>query len=223
MAIKKTYIYDENAETALSKLSEYLNKTAVPKYFSKVENTDGVISCYTDDNFVMMTIAYPLNSAGVTVYTKNGTSVDLKTGSSTYSKFNNAYECTNGISFQLSSTSSSSNHISAFTITKDEAGNTVIVSVNTLYLSSSHNSAISIYIINKNSGELRPIKTALYDSYNFVKTVLAPFVVAGNDGNYTPDVFLQLFSHNNETGTLDIEGAKYFSNGLWCIRDEQNE
>ena len=77
-----------------------------------------------------------------------------------------------------------------------------------------------IYIINENSGELRSIKTALYDSYNFVKTVLAPFVVAGNDGNYTPDVFLQLFGHNTEIGTLDINGKKYFSNGLWCIRDE---
>ena len=215
MAIKKTYIYDENAETALSKLSEYLNKTAVPKYFSKVENTDGVISCYTDDNFVMMTIAYPLNSAGVTVYTKNGTSVDLKTGSSSYTKFSNAYECINGISFQISS---SSNLSPAFSITKDNDGNTVIVTTSNLRIPS--DATASVYIINENSGELRSIKTALYDSYNFVKTVLAPFVVAGNDGNYTPDVFLQLFGHNTEIGTLDINGKKYFSNGLWCIRDE---
>lgn len=215
MAIKKTYIDYENTETALTRLSEYLTKTAVPKYFSKVENTDGAVSCYTADNFLMMTISYPLSSAGVTIHTRNGTSVNIKTGSSSYTKFSNAYECINGISFQISS---SSNLSPAFAITKDDDGNTVIVTTSNLRIPS--DATISVYIINENSGAINPIKTVRYDAYDFVKTVLAPLVVAGDNGNYTPDAFLQLFGHNTEHGTLDINGVKYFSNGLWCIKDE---
>lgn len=217
MAIKRTHIYDENTETALAKLSEYLTKTAVPKYFSKVENTDGVVSCYTADDFLMMTISYPLSSAGVTIHTRNGTSINIKTGSSTYTKFSNAYECINGISFQISS---SSNLSPAFSITKDYAGNTVIVSTSNFRILLSSDGTTSTYIINENSGAINPIKTVRYDAYDFVKTVLAPLVVAGNNGDYTPNAFLQLFGHNTEHGTLDINGVKYFSNGLWCIRDE---
>lgn len=215
MAIKKTYIDNENTETALVRLSEYLTKTAVPKYFSKVENTDGVVSCYTADDFLMMTVIYPLSTAGVTIHTRNGTSVNIKTGISSYTKFSNAYECINGISFQISS---SSNLSPTFSITKDDDGNTVIVTTSNLRIPS--DATLSVYILNENSGEVSPIKTTSYDSYNFTKTVLAPLVVAGNNGNYTPNAFFQLFGHNTEQGTLDINGVKYFSNGLWCIRDE---
>ena len=93
MAIKKTHIDYENTETALVRLSEYLTKTSVPKYFSKVENTDGVVSCYTADDFLMMTVEYPLNTKGVTIYTKNGMSVNIRTGSNSYPQFYCAYEC----------------------------------------------------------------------------------------------------------------------------------
>ncbi len=217
MAVERIYIDDENTETALEKLSEYLKKTAVSKYFSKVEINEDVISCYTDNDFLMMTIGYPLSTAGVTVYTRNGTFLNIKTGSSSYTKFSNAYECINGISFQINQTTTS-NHPFAFTITKDETENTTIVLTNNLRISSE--STVSTYIINENSGAINPIKTVPYDAHDFVKTVLAPFVVAGDNGNYTPDVFLQLFGHNTEQGTLDINDVKYFSNGLWCIKDE---
>lgn len=219
MAIKRTYIDDENTETALAKLSEYLTKTAVPKYFSKVESSDGLISCYTDNDFLMMTIEYPLHTKGVTIYTKNGTSVNIRTALSTYTRFGCAYECVNGISFKVNS-SGTSNYPFALTITKDESGNTVVIAENNLRPSSSSSNTVSVYIINENSDETSPLRTVRYDAVAFSKTVLAPLVVNGSSGNYAPNVFLQLFDHNNEQGTLDIGGVKYFSNGLWCVKDE---
>ncbi|MDE5772309.1 MAG: hypothetical protein K2I06_11915 [Ruminococcus sp.] len=221
MAVKRTYIDNENAETALARLSEYLTETAVPKYFSKVESSGGVISCYTDNDFLMMTIEYPLNNAGVTIHTKNVTSVNLKTGLVNYPRFFDAYECVNGILLRVTyNATSGSNPPPSLTITKDESGNTVIVAENNLRASSSSSSATLVYIINENSDEISPMKTVRYDTPDFVKTVLAPFVVNGSGGNYTPNVFLQLFSHNTEQGTLDIDGIRYFSNGLWCVKDE---
>lgn len=214
MAIKKTYIDDSDTETALVKLSEYLTNTAVPKYFSKVENADGLISCYTNDDFLMMTIEYPLSPTGVTIHTRNNTSFSTKLNSTT-KVFANAYQCVNGISLQISNTA---NQLFGLTITKDEAENTAIVLINSLYPAFSNQ--ISTYIINENSDVFNPIKTATYDSDNFAKTVLAPLVVLGSDGNYTPNVFLQLFAHNTEQGILDIEGVKYLSNGLWCVKDK---
>ncbi|MDE6664873.1 MAG: hypothetical protein K2K14_01605 [Ruminococcus sp.] len=220
MAIKRMHLDDENTETALAKLSEYLTKTAVPKYFSKIESSDGVISCYTDNDFLMMTIEYPFNSAGITIYTRNGMSVNIRTGSSSYLRFYCAYECVNGISFETTHTGSASKPQPSLTITKDESGNTVVISENKLYSSSSSITALPIYIINENSDEISPLRTVRCNAVAFSKTVLAPLVVNGSSGNYTPNVFLQLFDHNNEQGTLDIDGVKYFSNGLWCIKDE---
>ncbi len=43
MAIKRTHLDDGNTDTSFIKLSKYLKKTAVPKYFSKVESSKGVI------------------------------------------------------------------------------------------------------------------------------------------------------------------------------------
>ncbi|MDE5620902.1 MAG: hypothetical protein K2I80_10405 [Ruminococcus sp.] len=219
MAIERTYIDDENTETALFKLSEYLIKTAVSKYFTKVENKDGVISCYTADDFLMMTIEYPLNSAGVTVHTRNGTSFNIKTGISSFPHLSYGYRCNNDISFKIVSSSGSTNYPFALAVTKDESGNTVIIAEDNLRPSPSASST-PVYIINENSDAINPMRAVRYDMPDFVKTVLAPLVVAGSSGNYTPDVFLQLFGHNTEQGTLDIDGVKYFSNGLWCIKDE---
>ncbi len=220
MAIKRTHLDDGNTDTSFIKLSEYLKKTAVPKYFSKVESSDGVISCYTDNDFLMMTVEYSLSSAGVTIYTRNGMSVNIRTGSSSYLRFYCAYECGSGISFETTHTNGASKPQPSLTITKDESGNTVIISEDKLHSSSSSSTVLPIYIINENSDEISPLRTVRYNAVAFSKTVLAPLVVNGSSGNYTPNVFLQLFDHNNEQGTLDIGGVKYFSNGLWCVKDE---
>lgn len=68
MAIEKTYIYDENSDTALAKLSAFLTEKTVPDYFSKVEN--GIISCYTGNDSLIMTIEYPIDTKGLNIYTK---------------------------------------------------------------------------------------------------------------------------------------------------------
>lgn len=214
MAIEKTYIYDENSDTALAKISEFLTTTAVPNYFSKVENENGIVSCYADNDLLMMTIEYPMNTKGLTIYTKNGTSININTGSSSCQKFSYGYTLKNGLSLQVTT------FPFALAITKDEEENTVIIAENRLTPSISASIVIPIYIINLNSDEIEHLKVIRYSSSNFEKTVLVPFVVLGSKGNYTPNAFLQLFNHNNEQGTLEIDGVKYFSNGLWCIKDE---
>lgn len=220
MAIEKTYIYDENSDTALAKISEFLTTTAVPKYFSKIENSDGVISCYADNDLLMMTIEYPMNTKGITVYTKNGTSVNINTGNNNCQKISYGYTLKNGISLQIVASSAGAIFPFALAITKDEEENTVIIAENRLMPSASAGVTIPVYIINLNSDEIEQFKVVRYSSSNFKKTVLVPFVVLGSKGNYTPNAFLQLFSHNNEQGTLEINGIKYFSNGLWCVKDE---
>lgn len=219
MAIEKTYIYDENSDTALAKISEFLT-TAVPNYFSKVENENGIVSCYADNDLLMMTIEYPMNTKGLTIYTKNGTSVNINTGNNSYPKIGYGYTLKNGISLQIVASSAGAIFPFALAITKDEEENTVIIAENRLVPSISANTVIPIYIINLNSDEIEYLKMIRYSSSNFKKTVLVPFVVLGSKGNYTPNAFLQLFNHNNEQGTLEIDGVKYFSNGLWCIKDE---
>lgn len=219
MAIKRTYIDDENAETAIAKLSAYLTATAVPKYFYKIESSDGVISCYADNDFIMMKIEYPLYTKGMTVYTRNNTSANSRTGYANYAQFSYAYECANGISFKVGSSGASS-YPFALTIAKDDSENTVVIAESNLRPTSLTNVSVSVHIMNEDSDEINPLKVTRYDAVNFSKTVLAPLVVNGSNGNYTPDVFLQLFDNNNEQGMLNIGGIKYFSNGLWCVKDE---
>lgn len=211
--IKRTYIGDTSADLSLENLAEYLQKVTVPKYFSKVEIDSNLISCFVDD-FCMMTIG-TANATGVTVKTKNNTSINIATGSSSYTKFSHAYECNCGIALKMNGSS-----VFGLAITKDVSGNTTIIIEGKLYSSPSSTAVIPIYIMNVNSDEINPIRTVRYGTPGFAKTTLAPFVVSGGDGNYTPNAFLQLFEHNTEQGLLEINGVKYFSNGLWCIKDE---
>lgn len=212
--IKRTYIGDTSTEVVLENLAEYLQKVTVPKYFSKVEIDSSLISCFVDD-FCMMTIGN-LASVGVTVKTKNNTSLNIATGSSTYTKFSHAYECNCGVAIKIPGSSVNF----GLAITKDEAENTTVIIEGKLYSTPSSSTLVPIYIMNENSDEVSPMRVIRYGTPGFAKTTLAPFVVSGGDGNYTPNVLLQLFEHNTEQGVLEINGAKYFSNGLWCIKDE---
>ncbi|MDE5582795.1 MAG: hypothetical protein K2J08_03725 [Ruminococcus sp.] len=219
MAIERTYIDNTDIDTALAKLAEYLQKKAVPEYFSSVESNEGVISCYTENNFLIMTIEYPMNSKGVTIYTKNGTSVNINTTSSGQQRFGYAYKCDGGVLFNIRTTTGDT-YPCAMAITKDDTGKTVIIAEYRLVPSASTTSNVPVYVVNPDSDSITPVRLARCATPDFSKTVLAPFVVLGTKGNYTPNVFIQLFEHNTEQGTLEIDGVKYFSNGLWCVKDE---
>lgn len=214
MAIEKTYIYDENSDTALSKLGDFLAKKTVPNYFSKVENENGIISCYTENDSPIMTIEYPMNTKGITIFTKNGTSININTGNNNCSKFGYGYALKNGLTLQIMT------FPFALAVTKDDEESTVIIAENRFIPAISANTTSPIYIVNFNSDTIEQLKMIRYSCSNFEKTALVPFVVLGSKGNYTPNAFLQIFGHNSEQGTLEINGVKYFSNGLWCIKDE---
>lgn len=218
MAIEKTYIYDENSDTALAKLADFLAKKAVLDYFSKVENENGIISCFTENDSLMMTIEYPMNTKNLTIYTKNSTSVNINTGNNNYQKFGYGYALKNGLALQIASATATFPF--ALAVTKDDEENTVIIAENRFIPAISANATSPIYIINFNSDTIEQLKVIRYSCSNFEKTALVPFVVLGGKGNYTPNAFLQIFRHNSEQGTLEIDGVKYFSNGLWCIKDE---
>lgn len=211
--IKRTYIGDTSVETSLENLAEYLQKVTVLKYFSKIEIDNSLISCFVDD-FCIMTIGSPA-TVGVTVKTKNNTSINISTGTTSYTKFSYAYECNCGVALKMNGSS-----VFGLAITKDESENTTIIMENKLYCVSSASNPAPIYAMNANSDEISPIRIVRCETPSFAKTTLAPFVVSGGDGNYTPNVLLQLFEHNTEQGVLDIDGVKYFSNGLWCVKDE---
>lgn len=50
-------------------------------------------------------------------------------------------------------------------------------------------------------------------------TGLCPMAV-GDTENYTPDVFVMVYAQNRSEGILTIDDITYWSNGLWCIKDE---
>lgn len=214
--IERTYIYDSDTETALANLAEYLEKNAVPRYFTKIESSEGIISCYIND-LEFLKIGYPLSTAGVTICTNNNTSLNIATGSGSTLRFEYAYSCSHGLMFKVQN---SSDYPFAFAITKDDSENTTIIVENKLYTFASSSSSTTMYILNSNSGEISPFRVVRYKSLSFAKTTLAPLVVSGGAGNYTPNAFLQLFEHNTEQGSLEVNGERYFSNGLWCIKDE---
>lgn len=221
MAIERTYIYADDQAGAAQKLYDYLMANAVPDYFDSVSlNTEeGYVSCYSGEfEFIRIYSYLASSSGGIIIYTDNGflrvyTSL-AAAGSSTH--FEYAYKCANGISFDIRVHSSLKGKIQ-FTITKDDEGNTAVIlekNLNTTVTASGYN---NIYCINQKTGSFLYRILNLQGGYQ--KTAMAPFVV-GDTPNYTPDAFLISYAQNTDDGIIDINGTRYISNGLWCVRDE---
>lgn len=219
MAIERTHIiYSTLAAEAATNLAEYLNTNAVPKYFDKVELNTDAVSCYVGE-VELLKIKMFLNQSGsgVTVTTENGETITL-TGTSTNAQFQYAYKCNNGISFAQELASDI-----VLTITKDNEGNTTIIFVSSSsgsYLNMAKNSTSGynkLYVVNKKS------QSIFYKFFYCLNrgeqlTVFCPLPV-GDTAAYTPDAFLMPYTQFTSHGVIDVDGCKYLSNGLWCVKD----
>ncbi len=219
MAIERTYLYGSSTTTAAAKLHEYLNTNAVPTYFDRIELNSDTVSCYVGE-VELLKIKMFLNGSGngVTITTENGETVNHGVGG-TAAHFQYAYNCNNGISF-----AAALNSDVVFTITKDNAGNTTLiydVVSGGNYLSTVKNSSSNknqIYVVNKNC------QSIFYKSFDCTNngeqaTMFCPLVV-GDTKNYTPNAFLMPYAEYTTQGTIDVDGCKYISNGIWCVKDE---
>lgn len=207
--------------TSAQGLYDFLTANAVPKYFSNVTLSSGVITCYVDD-VAFLTITSTSTPLKVQVTTEWGFTRAF-TLASRY--FQTAYLCSGGITLACDN-----NLVPAFTICKDTAGNTTLVYCETLTVAGT-GSTSNLWSINVNTTS--PTIQNAYQTIavagrgDFVKTVLAPILVNGNDGDYVTDVQIiltaQFTMSGNYNRTWVIDGVNYFSNGLWVVSDEQEE
>lgn len=231
MAIEKTY-FGNNIGSSFSTwanvIAEYLKENAVPEYFSKVINDNNVVKCYvgdwcflsihpTDLSKNYKTCISPMNRGAVYLC--------VNSASSTY-YIEYAHKCKNGIAFSLCN-SSGGTYNWAFLITKDNEGNTTIVTTSTMtrYTCSSSTTDPPInklYVINPNVNNVQLLQQVYTTCSGLDKVSMCPFVVGGQDSGstYTPNAFYMPFSPSSAQCTIDINGVKYMTNGAWCIKDE---
>lgn len=205
--------------TSAAGLYDLLTSIAVPDYFTSVVNDSGTIKCYVD-NVLLLAIRSTVSPLQITITTKWGFIRTFNCASNRYLQF--AYTCKHGITLCCD------NGLAPFlTICKDTNNNTTLVytETNTIAAVGSSNSVFSV-----NANSTTPNLANAYQTVitpgrgDFVKTVLAPILVNGNDGDYTDDVRLivtaQFIMTGNYLRTWVIDGVDYFSNGLWVVKDE---
>lgn len=225
MAIKKTYIGISSGGSSLeavNNLYNYLSEYAVPEYFTSVTKTTDsetttypYVSCFVGNTELIRiyngNICY--SDRGVVVQTDSGAKITTRATFTTQLVFAYAIRSEKGISLRTSS------YPFAFTITKDDNRNTTVIFAENLSLAPASSAVVNLYAVNTNTKNISPVRLGFYSCPDYVITSLAPIVVSGEDGNYTPDAFLVLFPDNTTEGCMDIDGEKYMTNGLWCVKD----
>lgn len=224
MAITKTILKVAGSLSGCAtKLYNFLNENAVPEYFDSIEISGTVVSCKKGDNTILQ-FSYPssyntIKFVGAMTTTFKCTSDEV---------IGVAYKCKNGIMFDYYS-SSASTYNSPIIITKDNAGNTVLGIISKdaagTNIQCTKNSANVLFVLNENSDLLALNQVYFNDNAKSranYQTAIVPLPVCGSSkGNfYTPNAFLMPFTQVVETGKIDINGTKYLTNGLWCIKDE---
>ncbi len=219
MAIKKTNLFRYGSlDDTLDNLYNYLLENAVPKYFDSVEKNDTgtyIVCTVNGRDFVKFPKTF---SSYPTVKFSNGSEYYLSASSAAY--YGWAVKTKRGICLGTYSSSGYANPV--FTICKDNENNTTLV-FNANDFSNTMGSDYSVMAVNENTVDSSfPVVKALNsDLLKNVseKTVLCPFMVGGTE-NYTPDVFYMGYAQNRSGGRIRIDGAAYYSNGIWAVRDE---
>lgn len=217
MALKKTYLYSTDAAASIQNIYDYLTENAVPEYFDSVslDETNNTVSCYIGDlkfvQIVNSTISgYPQSK--FIINTTNHSCESYKSGSGKHIYY--AFKTPHGISF----TTNYSSLMSVFTICKDNDGNTSAVAVSELNInkSSSTSTYPTLLTANPQTGVINGRRFWVCD--NGLGTTAAVPLYVGDTTNYTPDVLLLAYAQNVSDGILDIDGVRYWSNGLWAVK-----
>lgn len=219
MAIVKTFIGEGSLDAAATALYNYLLDNAVPKYFDSVTQTtstnptSNVITCYAGE-LALLTITLPTSTGyknTVKITTKAGYSTSVYSKASS-SSFLYAYGCTNGILL-----TDSAGYIC---ICKTNNGETAVVyprdaSSNLAYDASTNRQGMQSISVADGL-----IDTFITFSSVANMTVLCPIPTCSSK-RYLKDVFYTPFIEVTSSGiVLDVDGVKYLSTGLFCIKDE---
>lgn len=223
MAIVKTSVYDEDKTVGATKLYNYLLENAVPTYFDSVvydtETNNGTITCYVGElAFLTISNLYLSGSAGITIKitTENNTTLSLNSYSSN-GRMEYAYKCKNGIVF----VNDSASNTGFFGICKNNNGETAIIILK-------YNNYWCYNDSNSTSNKLCAYSTCddtliAYNAYKDLSrmTSLCPIPTSSISGRYLKDVYYTPFTEDTALGkALDINGVKYLSTGIFCIKDE---
>lgn len=226
MAITKTNLItagDLNA--CANNLYNYLNGNAVPDYFDSVTISGTTVNCIKGGKTILQ-------------FSCPGDKISLKfTGASEFNfstpypfeVIKSAYKCNNGFMFD-GATSDNPTFNAPIMLTKDNEGNVTIGILECLNGSSGEinckkNNTNLLYVLNEKTDFKTYNRVYFFDDSNCrqnYQTAIVPLPVCGSAGGncYTPNAFLMPFTQVAEIGKIDINGVKYLTNGLWCIKDE---
>ena len=232
MSITKTVLYKDTGDistdriTSINKLYNYLKENAVPDYFDSVElnevypNFDYKVLC-KKGNRTILTFFANGNYSKYYVISDLSPTYSFSTGSKT-NNIDHVYKCNNGFLFIMTDSSNASGDKGSISITKDNDGKLTLIVADSLMVK--QNTTSKIYVINEHT-DVAAYNTVYYDcstsEMSNYQTVIAPFPVCGSSGGnfYTPNAYIMPFSQISQTGKIDINGSKYITNGLWCIKD----
>lgn len=218
MAIERINLYDDTSvDSTFDNLYNFLLENAVPEYFGSVTRSenDSCIVCTVNGNTFL---EFPKGSAYIKIKLAN----NIVREYSVTASYGYVYKLNHGI-FLGSYISSHARYFKPlFSICKDNEKNTTVVFDSNKFCD---NSSGDYHVVSMNANS-----TNIYSSYVEIlksslsenitgKTVLCPIAV-GDTQNYTPNAFYMPYAQNRSEGILSIDGVKYYSNGIWCIKDE---
>lgn len=209
MAIETTYIYSVDHSGVLA----WLQENAVPRFFDRVEADGTTVNCYVGDT-VLLQISIATNKSQYTIKTAAGsTSTVNNTMTGGYVNYGHKTACGLALAIGIEATSS---YIGLF-ITKDSAGNTVIVKGS----SAIGNFSSSVQAIS--APDVKSLPVSFTQATGAAATILAPFLCGCAEGEcrHTPDAFyMPVVQYSGISGAIVIDGVRYLTNSVWALRDE---
>lgn len=218
MAIERINLYDDTSVgSTFDNLYNFLLENAVPEYFDSVKKAadDSCIICTVNGNTFL---ELPKGST----YAKIKLANNMVREYSISANYGYVYKLNHGIFLGSYVTSYVRYLRPLFSICKDNENNTTLVFDSNKFCDNSngdyHVMSMNANITNINYPYVETLKNGLSENITG-KTVLCPIMV-GDTANYTPNAFYMPYAQNRSEGVLCIDGEKYYSNGIWCIKDE---
>lgn len=219
MSIERTYLYDDTSvDNTFENFYNYLLENAVPEYFDSVAKSE-------DGEYVVCTVngrefvKFPKSLGYIYITLANGIVLEKGDRSGSYGQ---AVKLKNGIFLGSYHSSYAKYFRPLFTICKDSENNTALVFDANKFCDVSGNDyrliSVNANTVIKDHPYVEILRNSLSENIAG-KTVLCPIMV-GNTESYTPNVFFMPYAQNRSEGILCIDDVKYYSNGIWCIKDE---
>lgn len=231
MACKKYLIYNSVEATASYNLYKFLEQYAVPDYFSRIEfdSETLLVTCYNiidDAEVPAMLFGRTNNYNFVTVYYNNASGT-ARTASKYYCTSTSSqarclvagYVTDNGIAVSTAKENTTEGTMIAM-ITKDNCGNTTIIT-ETETFSCTYNNVNIVACNGYNSAVVCACRCTAVPS--IAATTLSPILIPDYNCGYTPNVYVMPFAENRSVGILELNGKRYLSNGVICMRCDSEE